>query len=92
MSFANNTSHMLLILIPIAWMTVVIVFVAISRSAARGDDAARAQPERSETAVRSSIDGLVLWEDPAEVALRDMRPRKPWRLLAGHGLTHHGVR
>ncbi len=94
MSFANNTSHMLVILIPIAWLTIVTLFVAVSRSAARGDGR-RAQPERSETTVDTSIDGLVLWEDPAAVALHDMRPRrrKALRLLTEHRLTHHhGVR
>jgi hypothetical protein len=91
MSFANNTSHMLFIVIPIAWLTVVTLFVAVCRSAARGDGR-RAPSESDGTTVNTSIDGLVLWEDPAEVALRDMRPRKPHRLLAGHGLTHHGAR
>jgi hypothetical protein len=86
MSFANNTSHMLFILIPIVWLLVVTVFVAACRAAASGD-AVRAQPERSET----TIDGLVLWEDPVEVALHDLRPRerRARRLLAGHGFTHH---
>ena len=92
MSLTNNTSHMLFILIPIVWLSVVTLFVAVGRSAARGDGR-REQPERGETTVGTSIDGLVLWEDPVEVALQDMRPRKPRRLLAGHGLTHHhGVR
>jgi hypothetical protein len=91
MSFTNNTSHMLFILIPIVWLTVVTLFVAVGRSAARGDGR-RAKPERGETTVSTSIDALVLWEDPVEVALQDVRPRKPHRLLAGHGLTHHGVR
>lgn len=90
MSFANNTSHMLFIVIPIAWLTVVTLFVAVCRSAARGDGR-RAQSESGGTTVNTSIDGLVLWEDPVEVALQDMRPHKPHRLLAGHGLTHHGA-
>jgi hypothetical protein len=91
MNFTNNTSHMLFILIPIVWLTVVTLFVAAGRSAARGDGR-RAQPERCGTTVNTAIDGLVLWEDPLEVELQDMRPRKPHRLLTGHGLTHHGVR
>jgi hypothetical protein len=91
MSFTNNTLHMIFILIPIVWLTVVALFVAVGRSAAHGDGR-RAHPASGETTVGTSIDGLVLWEDPVEVALRDMRPRKPRRLLAGHGLTHHGVR
>ncbi len=91
MSFTNNTSHMIFILIPILWLTVVALFVAVGRSAARGDGR-RVRPERGETTVNTSIDGLVLWEDPVEAALQDMRMRKPRRLLAGHGLTHHGIR
>jgi hypothetical protein len=96
MSFTNNTSHMFLVLIPIVWLALVTLFVAVGRSAARGD-ATRAQPTRSEPPADASIDGLILWEDPVEVALHDMRPRKRMsrRLLAGHGLTHHhhhGVR
>ncbi|HEY3959141.1 MAG TPA: hypothetical protein VGL68_01385 [Solirubrobacteraceae bacterium] len=91
MSFANNTSHMLFIVIPLIWLTVVTLFVAVGRSAARGDGR-RARPERREATVNTSVDGLVLWEDPVEVELQDMRPRKHRRLLAGHGLTHHGAR
>jgi hypothetical protein len=85
---------MLFILIPIVWIILVTLFVAVGRSAAQGD-ATRAQSERGETPVDTSIEGLVLWEDPVEVALHEMRPRKrkARRLLAGHGLTHHhGVR
>ena len=92
MSFANNTSHMLFILIPIAWITVVVLFVAICRSAARGEsDASRAQLERK-TTLDTSIAGLVLWEDPLDVALQDRRTHKARRPLAGHGFPHHGVR
>jgi hypothetical protein len=93
MSFANNTSHMLFILIPIVWLTVVVLFVAICRSAARGErDASRAQFERK-TTVDTSIAGLVLWEDPLDVALQDRRPHKARRRpLVGHRLPHHGIR
>lgn len=92
MSFANNTSHMLLILIPIAWLTVVTVLVAAGRMAARGDVAPPAPPAEREQSLRTTpVDGLTLWEDPVEVGLQDMRRRRP-RRLAGHRLTHHGVR
>jgi hypothetical protein len=88
MSFANNTSHMLLILVPIAWLTVVTVFLAVCRMAARGD--VSPAPLMREQSPRTPVDGLTLWEDPVEVALHDTRRRKP-RRLAGHGLSHHGV-
>jgi hypothetical protein len=92
MGFANNTSHMLLILIPIAWLTVVTVFMAAGRMAARGDVSPPAPPAVREQSLRNtSVDGLTLWEDPVEVGLQDLRRRRP-RRLAGHGLTHHGVR
>ena len=93
MSFANNTSHMLFILIPIVWLAVMVLFVAICRSAARGDrDASRAQRERK-TTLDTSIAGLVLWEDPLDMSLQDRRPRKRRRRpLAGHRLTHHSAR
>jgi high-affinity K+ transport system ATPase subunit B len=94
MSFANNTSHMLFILIPIAWLTVVVLFAAICRSAARGDgDASRAQLERKTRTLDTSIAGLVLWEDQLDVSLQDKRTHKARRrTLAGHGLPRHGVR
>jgi hypothetical protein len=91
MSFANNTSHMLLILIPIAWLTVVTVFVAAGRTAARGDAAVPPVPMREQSLRTTPVDGLTLWEDPVEVDLQDMRRHRP-RRLAGHGLPHHGVR
>jgi hypothetical protein len=84
MNFANNTPHMLLILIPIAWLTVVTLFVAICRTAARGD----AAPERpaAQPIARAVGEGLLLWEDPLEVTLQDKRRRNRGRLTA------HGVR
>lgn len=90
MSFANNTSHMLLILIPIAWLTVVTVFVAICRMAARGD-VSSSRPVQEQSPRTAGDSWLTMWEDPAAVALHDQRRRKP-RRLARHGLTHHGVR
>jgi hypothetical protein len=90
MGFANNTSHMLLILIPIAWLTVVTVFVAACRMAARGDVASSPASTPEQSLRTTPVDGLTLWEDPVEVGLRDLR-RRPKR-LAGHRLTHHGVR
>ncbi len=86
MSFTNNTSHMLLILIPIAWLTVVTVFVAVGRMAARGDGPA---PPARELSSRTSVDGLTVWEDSVEVGLKDTRPRQP-RRLAGH--ISHSIR
>jgi hypothetical protein len=90
MSFANNTSHMLLILIPIAWLTVVTVFVAICRMAARGD-VSSAPPVQEQNPRTAGDSWLTMWEDQTAVTLHDQRQRKP-RRLAGHRLTHHGVR
>jgi hypothetical protein len=91
MNFANNTPHMLLLLIPIAWLIVVTLFVAVCRTAARADRpvAPRAAEERHSP--HTAVDGLVMWEDdPIGVALGDTRPRKARRLRARHGIPHHG--
>jgi hypothetical protein len=86
MNFTNNTPHMLLILIPIAWLTVITVFVAVCRMAARGDVPPAGVREHSP---RTPVDGLTLWDDPSELDLQDMRPRKSRRLV---GRLPHGIR
>jgi hypothetical protein len=85
---ANNIQHMILILIPIAWLTVVTLFVAVCRAAARGDSPSAQLGEWP--SVDTAIDGLILWEDQAEVAMKDTRPRK-LRRLARHRVPHNRV-
>jgi hypothetical protein len=86
MRLANNPEQMLFILIPIAWLAVLTLFIAVCRIAARGDTLTAPVAEQSPRAVS---DGLVVWEDPFEVALQDKRRRKHrGRRLAAHGIPH----
>src|SRR4051812_42623625 len=57
---------MLLILIPIAWLAVVTIVVAVCRASALGDSSADPGVERA-YCIR---DGLVVWDRDAAVALR----------------------
>jgi hypothetical protein len=56
---------MLFILIPIAWLAIVTLVVAICRMAARGDAIQLGVTDRRPRVVG---DGLVIWEDPRELA------------------------
>jgi hypothetical protein len=58
---------MLLLLIPIAWLVVVTVLLAICQAAARGDARSIPGEEASPEVVRP---GLVVWEQSAARALR----------------------
>jgi hypothetical protein len=78
---------LLIILIPLAWLAVLTLFVAICRMAALGDDAAPGPVE--ERSSHRVGDGLVIWEDPSEVALKDQRGRKSH---SGQRLATHGIR
>jgi hypothetical protein len=81
---------MLLILIPVAWLVVIVFFVAICRAAARGDSMPAPIPEPSS---RPGIDGPLVWEDGGNVALEDMpRHRIRRQRLAAHGVPHHSIR
>ncbi len=83
---------MLLILIPIAWLTVLALVVSVCRMAAQGD-AAPAPAAKSTQRAISIGDGLVIWKDNPEVKLQDKRRRKAHgRELAAHGMLHHGTR
>jgi len=90
---------MLLILIPIAWLAVVTVFVAVCQASALGE-AAAAPSEEPGYRVR---EGLVVWDRDAAIALRyghdrarkrapaatsTAAPTRAWRRkrLAVHGL------
>ena len=77
---------LLIILIPLAWLAVLTLFVAICRMAALGD--ATPVPV-AEWSSRRIGDGLVVWEDPSEVALMDQRRGKTRReqRLATHGIS-----
>jgi hypothetical protein len=80
---------MLIILIPAAWIALMLFGVAVCKMAALGDSAhssaAMADPGRL---VRS---GLVVWEDPPEPRIRDTRKRARPSSKRRH-LTIHGVR
>jgi hypothetical protein len=86
---------MLWILIPVAWLTVFVLCVAICRMAARGDaQPAPGAPQSSRHPAIIIIDGLVVWEEPSAVALEDSTPGGEIRVrrLAAHGIPHHGIR
>lgn len=67
---------MLFILIPLAWLAIVALFIAICQSASRGD----AEPVRVIDAPSHSLrPGLVVWEE-SSAAARVWRPlRRPRR-------------
>jgi hypothetical protein len=62
---------MLLILIPIAWLAVLTIVVAVCRATARGE-AGGAQGEGHVHHVR---EGLVVWDRDSAIALRHSRSR-----------------
>jgi len=66
---------MLLILIPIAWLAVLTVFLAVCQASALGDAAATPREE----AGYQVREGLVVWDRDAAIALRYSRghARKP---------------
>jgi hypothetical protein len=85
---------MLLLLILVAWLVVFVLCVAICRMAALGD--ARPAPEAPRSSRRPDIviDGLVVWEELSELALRDTTPGGKilrGRRLAAHGIPHHTI-
>jgi len=83
---------LLLILVPVAWLAVVALIVAICRMAAKGDGRRACAVEDAPIAARN---GLVIWELPATGAVPDRLPVEPRpqgsraarrrRLIAGHG-------
>ncbi len=85
---------MLWILIPVAWLTVFILCVAICRMAARGDAQPAPGAPQSSRHPAIIIDGRVVWEELSEVALEDTTPggKIRGRRLAAHGIPHHGIR
>jgi hypothetical protein len=80
---------MLIILIPAAWVALMLFGVAVCKMAALGDsahsDATASDPGRM---VHS---GLVVWEDPPELKAQDTRKRAQPSSKRRH-LTIHGVR
>jgi hypothetical protein len=82
---------MLLILIPIAWIFLMILFVGVCKMAAVGD-AAPIQPSRSEQPIPRALgNGVTLWEDPSELAVSTRHRRVRPHIRHKH-LTIHGVR
>lgn len=95
---------MLLFLIPVAWLTVFVLCVAICRMARSGD--AQPTPEVPQASRRPAIiiGGRVVWEELSEVALENtthggkIRGRRlaahgiPHHTIPYHGISHHGIR
>jgi hypothetical protein len=77
---------LLIILIPLAWLAVLTLCVAICHVAALGD--ATPGPVEERGSLRAG-DGLVILEDPSEVDLEDERGRRTRR---GQRLATHGIR
>ncbi len=76
---------MLPILLSTAWLTVMVLFVAICRMAARGD----AQPAPGAPASPRRVNaGLVVWEEPVASRPHTLRSHK----LAVRGVRTHGAR
>jgi hypothetical protein len=74
---------MLLILIPVVWLAVATLFVALCRTAARGDAALTDTPKPG---IRSSsFAGLTLFEDRSGRMPRDERLGRSNRPMAGSG-------
>jgi len=70
----------LLLLIPIAWLAIVTLFVAVCQVSARSEDASPASEE--ERAYRLG-EGLVVWEHPSALLLESAhRARLSWRTPA----------
>jgi uncharacterized membrane protein len=83
----NTQSHlMLLLLIPIAWLAVVTVLVAVCRAAGRAEAPRSAAAESPPQVIH---DGLVVWDPVAARALRAhyasrrVRGNGRWRELSG---------
>jgi hypothetical protein len=85
---------MLLLLIPVVWLAVFVLCVAICRMAALGDARPAPRAPRSSPHPDIVIDRLVVWEELSEVALPDTMPgdRIRGRRLAARGIPHHGIR
>jgi hypothetical protein len=90
---------MLLILIPIAWLAVVTMFVAVCQASASGE-AAVAPSEEPGYRIR---EGLVVWDRDAAIALRyararatrapaSRRPPRPKRTPRSRRLPAHSAR
>jgi hypothetical protein len=76
----------LLLLIPIAWLVVVTVLLAVCQAAARGDASSMPGEEAPPEVIRP---GLVVWEESAARALRaDAAAQR--RHATARGRQHHG--
>lgn len=74
---------MLLILIPIVWIAIAALFLALCRMAARGDAALTNTPKPGTPS--STFAGLVLFEDRSGRMPRDERLGRSNRPMAGSG-------
>jgi hypothetical protein len=78
---------MLIILIPTVWVSLIVLFVAVCKMAARGD--ATPLSFSAEQPAHRVDAGLVIWESAAEVSVRDHRVRSgraARRRAAVHGI------
>ncbi|GEM_PF-1121424 len=82
---------MLLLLIPVAWLAVFVLCVAICCMARSGD--AQSTPAKQSSRRPAIIDGKVVWEEPSALALEDTTPggKIRGRRLAAHGIPHHTI-
>jgi hypothetical protein len=76
---------MLLILIPVVWLAIAALFVALCRMAARGDAAMISTPKPGTPS--STFAGLVLFEDRSGRMPRDERLGRSTRPMASTGRT-----
>jgi len=72
---------MLLILIPLAWLAVVTLFVAVCQASALGESSAVPAEDRA----YRIHDGLVVWDRNAAIALRYRRRSVARRAAFGRG-------
>jgi hypothetical protein len=87
---------MLLILIPIAWLAVVTIVVAVCRATPRGE----AGGVHGEAHVHRLSEGLVVWDRDSAIVLRQSRNRpgsaarehRPGRARRAARVAAHGVR
>lgn len=75
---------MLLLLIPLLWLAASILFVAICRMAASGDQALTATAKRNENSLSGDCDSLSPTLQPHEYEYVRSAARRRWR--AAHGL------
>lgn len=82
---------MLFILIPIAWLAVVILFMAICQMAARGD--AESVPRTEQPSPSMLASGVFVWEqEPVPLVQVPWAKKRTGVLSRALGVRAHGVR